>query len=103
MIDKLEIFPIGDLHNRTMDEAKVFVEFLDEKSEKLLILLGDIIHFVNSFWSSNLDEMKPPEVRRTLKRDYGIWECFFRGIEKPTIFYLGTHEMFVSEICIIRR
>jgi len=93
------LFPIGDLHIHTQDEVIAFSDYLNRRPEMLLILLGDIIHFANSFWSPNSAHMDKKDMKTALKNDYKLWEDFFPRLKKPTILYYGTHEMFVLETC----
>jgi hypothetical protein len=93
------LFPIGDLHIHTQEEVIAFADYLNQRPEILLILLGDIIHFANSFWSPKLAQMGREDLKTALKNDFKLWEDFFRRLKKPTILYYGTHEMFVLETC----
>jgi Icc-related predicted phosphoesterase len=95
----VKIFSIGDFHIHTKDEVVAFTDYLNQRPEELLILLGDIIHFAHSFWSPNIAQMGKMEVKKALKEDLAIWKSFFKQLSKPTILYYGTHEMFVFETC----
>lgn len=99
----VDIFPIGDLHISTKDEVIKFVDYLNQRPEKVLILLGDIIHFAHSFWSPDFTaEMEEKEIKKAMKEDFNLWVNFFRQLKKFSLMYYGTHEMFVNEICMIK-
>lgn len=97
-----EIFPIGDFHIHAKGEVVAFTNYINQRPEKLLILLGDVIHFAHSFWSSDIAKMEKKKValKEGLKKDFNLWKNFFRQLRKQTILYYGTHEMAVTEACL---
>lgn len=91
-------FPIGDFHIKTLEQSKIFANYLNQRPESLIILLGDIIHFANSIWNIEVRERGrekgEPELIRGLEEDILIWESFIARLRVHTIYYLGTHETF---------
>lgn len=103
--DHTQFFPIGDLHIKNFEQSKIFADYLNQRPEPLIILLGDIIHFANSIWNPELRkkgrEKGEPELIRGLEEDIAIWQSFIASLRAQTIYYLGTHETFA--IPIIRK
>jgi len=87
-----KIFPIGDLHIESMEQSRVFAEYLNQRPEDVVVLLGDVIHFANSIWSPQ--EVPEAERVRALEEDISIWEDFVSRLSISTIYYFGSHEMF---------
>ncbi len=98
--DSLPFFPIGDLHIRTLDESQVFADYLNQRPEKLIILLGDVPHFANSLWNNNVMDHGKGALIRGLEEDVAIWEDFLSRLRVDTIYYLGTHETFAIPIIL---
>lgn len=95
---EFQIFPIGDLHIESMDQSKIFVNYLNQRSENLIVLLGDVIHFANSIWNTSSGQMSEAEIKRGLEKDVLIWESFLTRLKIPTIYYFGSHEMFALRV-----
>jgi hypothetical protein len=93
-------FPIGDLHIRTLDEAQIFADYLNQRPERWIILLGDVPHFANSLWNHNIMDGGKAALMRGLEEDIRIWEDFMSRLKVDTIYYLGTHETFAIPIIL---
>ena len=96
-----QFFPLGDLHIKTLEQSKIFANYLNQRPEPLIILLGDIIHFANSIWNPVVREKGETGLIHGLEEDVSIWESFIARLRVRTIYYLGTHETFA--IPIIRK
>lgn len=100
--DHTQFFPIGDLHIENFEQSKIFADYLNQRPEPVIILLGDIIHFANSIWNPGVRgkgrEEGEPELIRGLEDDILIWERFIDRLRVQTIYYLGTHETFAIPI-----
>jgi Icc-related predicted phosphoesterase len=90
----LGIFPIGDLHIESKQQSKIFAEYLNLRDRHPVVLLGDTIHFVNSFWNRSCKSMSTAELMDGLDKDVSIWEDFVKRLKIPTLCYLGSHEQF---------
>lgn len=91
MNKKLNFFPIGDLHIQAEEQSKIFADYLNSREEDYIILLGDVIHFANSFWNSKKD-ISEEEIIKNIPLDVSIWEGFIGRLRKRTIYFLGSHE-----------
>lgn len=89
----MSFFPIGDLHVESMEQARIFSDYLNCRVEEVIVLLGDIIHFANSIWNVSND-VSIEEKKKNIPKDVSIWEKFIANMKKTTIYYLGSHEMF---------
>jgi len=93
----LSFFPIGDFHIESIDQARIFSDYLNQREEDLIVLLGDMIHFANSIWNVSKD-MPREEKEKNIPKDVSIWEKFIAKIKKRTIYYLGSHEMYALRV-----
>jgi len=93
----MNFFAIGDLHIQSMEQAKIFANYLNSRAEDLVILLGDVIHFENSVWNPS-KEMSVEEKIKSIPIDVSIWIDLFNRFKKPTLYYLGSHEMFALRV-----
>ncbi len=93
-----QIFPIGDLHIESMSQSNAFANYLNLRTERLIVLLGDVIHFANSFWNPSAGQMSRAEMLRNLDKDISIWEDFIARLKVHTIYYMGSHEQFVLRV-----
>jgi len=91
---EFRIFPIGDLHIESMEQSKIFANYLNSRNENLVVLLGDVIHFANSIWNPSSGQMSEADINRELEKDVSIWEGFLIKLKVPTVYYFGSHEMF---------
>lgn len=89
----VSFFPIGDFYMESMEQARIFSDYLNSRSEDVIVLLGDVIHFANSIWNVS-DDVSMEEKERNIPKDVSIWENFISSIKKTTFYYLGSHEMF---------
>ena len=89
----MSFFPIGDFHIESMKQASIFSNYLNLRVEDVIVLLGDVIHFANSIWDISKDVPIEQKMEK-IPEDVSIWETFIAGVRKPTIYYLGSHEMF---------
>jgi len=95
---EFQIFPIGDLHIESMEQSKIFADYLNLRTESLIVLLGDVIHFANSIWNLSAREMSQTEIKQSLEKDVSIWEGFLTWLKVPAIYYFGSHEMFALKV-----
>ena len=95
---ELRIFPIGDLHIESLEQSKIFADYLNSRTEDLVVLLGDAVHIANSIWNSSFAEMSEAEQAQNLEEDVSIWEDFVARLKVPTIYYLGSHELFAFRV-----
>jgi len=91
---EFRIFPIGDLHIESAEQSKIFSDYLNQRTESLIVLLGDIIHFANSIWNLSSGQMSKSEITLNLNKDASIWEDFLGRLRVPAVYYFGSHEMF---------
>jgi hypothetical protein len=91
---ELKLFPIGDFHILSEKQSSIFADYLNLRTDSWIVLLGDVIHFANSIWNSSFKEMSRVEMEDGLERDVAIWEDFLTRLTVPTIYYLGSHELF---------
>ena len=95
-----QMFIIGDLHIQNKNEAGLFLDYLNNRKEKLLVLIGDIIDFNQEILKNIklLDENSKEKQYKMLINDYWeLFKYFYENLEKQTISYLGTHEWFAIE------
>lgn len=95
----LDFFPLGDLHIENLEQAEIFSEYLNSRSEEFVVLLGDIIHFANSFWNPSKEITIEEKIQNILK-DISVWEEFLNQLEKKTIYYFGSHEGYALRIIL---
>jgi len=93
-----EIFAIGDLHIESMEQSKIFYDYLNLRAESLIVLLGDVIHFTNSIWNESWEEMSQAEREQNLEKDMSIWEDFLAKLRVPTVYYFGSHERYALRV-----
>lgn len=98
MSTESQIFPIGDLHIESMEQSKIFSNYLNLRTESLIVLLGDVIHFANSIWNPASEQMSQVERMQSLDKDVSIWEDFIVRLAVPTVYYLGSHEQYVRRV-----
>jgi UDP-2,3-diacylglucosamine pyrophosphatase LpxH len=92
---KPSFFPIGDLHIENEEQSKIFTKYLNSREEDFIVLLGDVIHFANSFWNSRKGVSKE-EIIKGIPVDVSIWEGFIKRLWKRTIFFRNTREVFTK-------
>jgi len=95
----LSFFPIGDFHIESIEQAEIFSDYVNRRPEDIVVLLGDIIHFANSFWNVS-KEVSIEEKKENIPKDVSIWEKFISSVKKKTIYYLGTHETFALKVIL---
>ena len=93
----MDFFPIGDLHIESMEQSRIFSDYLNSRKEDFVILLGDVIHFANSIWNPS-KEISIEKKKQNISKDVSIWEEFLAMLSKPTIYYLGSHEQFALRV-----
>ncbi|MCP8309810.1 MAG: metallophosphoesterase [archaeon] len=93
----MSFFPIGDLHIESLEQSKIFSDYLNSRKEDYIVLLGDIIHFANSIWNSS-KEISIEQKIQNIPKDISIWQEFLRRLSKRTIYYFGSHEMFALPV-----
>lgn len=91
---QFQIFAIGDLHIESMEQSKIFADYLNLRTENLVVLLGDVVHFANSIWNPSANQMSKAEIIQSLNRDVSIWEDFVARLKIHTVYYFGSHEQF---------
>lgn len=99
MVEALSFFPIGDFHIESMEQAEIFSDYLNRRPEDFVVLLGDIVHFANSIWNPS-EELSIEEKITNIPKDVSIREKFIEGVNKKTIYYLGTHETFALKVIL---
>lgn len=90
--DNKQFFPIGDFHIENLEQSRIFADYLNQRPESLMVLLGDIVHFANSIWNPAVQVEGQSEVIRHIEEDIVIWESFVSRLRVQTIYYFGTHE-----------
>jgi len=95
---EFQIFAIGDFHIESMEQSKIFSNYLNLRAESLIVLLGDVIHFANSIWNKSWEEMSQGERVQTLEKDISIWEDFLARLRVPTVYYFGSHEQYAVRV-----
>jgi len=89
MNTEFQIFAIGDLHIESVEQSRIFANYINRRAGALLVLLGDAIHFANSIWSASTKQVSRAEFVQNLDKDVSIWEDFLVRLKVSTVYYLG--------------
>lgn len=95
------MFIVGDLHIQDKQEVDSYLDYLNNKKDKLIILLGDTIDFnenINNKLESSDDIEFEKILKKLLSNYWDLYKYFYENLEKKTISYLGTHEWFAIEL-----